>query len=134
MTRNHQGGQVRGLAREVAGSLNLGDVVRGVCSAAHAIVSEQVVVWLRSDDDGHLYAASDSEAENMDASGQEPIELGAGNVRRAARFGRTQGLVTSSLVDGSGARDRSEEHTSELQSLMRNSYAVFCLKKKLNTT
>src|SRR3546814_6251967 len=37
-------------------------------------------------------------------------------------------------------RDRSEEHTSELQSLMRISYAVFCLKKKkqqhyeLNTT
>src|SRR3546814_6544854 len=30
--------------------------------------------------------------------------------------------------------DRSEEHTSELQSLMRNSYAVFCLKKKKNQT
>src|SRR3546814_8387673 len=29
-------------------------------------------------------------------------------------------------------RDRSEEHTSELQSLMRISYAVFCLKKKIN--
>src|SRR3546814_8753369 len=28
-------------------------------------------------------------------------------------------------------RDRSEEHTSELQSLMRISYAVFCLKKKI---
>src|SRR3546814_10037003 len=28
------------------------------------------------------------------------------------------------------AIDRSEEHTSELQSLMRNSYAVFCLKTK----
>src|SRR3546814_8316497 len=28
------------------------------------------------------------------------------------------------------ATPRSEEHTSELQSLMRNSYAVFCLKKK----
>src|SRR3546814_5215178 len=27
-------------------------------------------------------------------------------------------------------QNRSEEHTSELQSLMRNSYAVFCLKKK----
>src|SRR3546814_2706700 len=27
--------------------------------------------------------------------------------------------------------ERSEEHTSELQSLMRNSYAVFCLKKKI---
>src|SRR3546814_10904951 len=30
--------------------------------------------------------------------------------------------------------DRSEEHTSELQSLMRISYAVFCLKKKKKTT
>src|SRR3546814_3740839 len=30
--------------------------------------------------------------------------------------------------------DRSEEHTSELQSLMRISYAVFCLKKKKTTT
>src|SRR3546814_1736932 len=30
----------------------------------------------------------------------------------------------------SGTCDRSEEHTSELQSLMRISYAVFCLKKK----
>src|SRR3546814_4167525 len=29
-----------------------------------------------------------------------------------------------------GVIPRSEEHTSELQSLMRNSYAVFCLKKK----
>src|SRR3546814_6657631 len=29
-----------------------------------------------------------------------------------------------------GYRDRSEEHTSELQSLMRISYAVFCLKNK----
>src|SRR3546814_4446329 len=33
-------------------------------------------------------------------------------------------------VDGSARQDRSEEHTSELQSLMRISYAVFCLKKK----
>src|SRR3546814_6208082 len=32
--------------------------------------------------------------------------------------------------DESGTKNRSEEHTSELQSLMRISYAVFCLKKK----
>src|SRR3546814_6467886 len=32
------------------------------------------------------------------------------------------------------ASGRSEEHTSELQSLMRNSYAVFCLKKKKTET
>src|SRR3546814_7644355 len=35
------------------------------------------------------------------------------------------------VVDiGGGSTERSEEHTSELQSLMRISYAVFCLKKK----
>src|SRR3546814_10369749 len=33
----------------------------------------------------------------------------------------------------SAINSRSEEHTSELQSLMRNSYAVFCLKKKKYT-
>src|SRR3546814_1011318 len=33
-----------------------------------------------------------------------------------------------------GDHPRSEEHTSELQSLMRNSYAVFCLKKKNKST
>src|SRR3546814_6538984 len=36
------------------------------------------------------------------------------------------------LAGHRGARVRSEEHTSELQSLMRISYAVFCLKKKTN--
>src|SRR3546814_4370708 len=42
-------------------------------------------------------------------------------------------LGQAQLVDqgvGAGAVARSEEHTSELQSLMRTSYAVFCLKKK----
>src|SRR3546814_8263792 len=35
---------------------------------------------------------------------------------------------------GTGVAARSEEHTSELQSLMRISYAVFCLKKKTENT
>src|SRR3546814_5813300 len=35
---------------------------------------------------------------------------------------------------GTSALTRSEEHTSELQSLMRISYAVFCLKKKTEQT
>src|SRR3546814_3951357 len=35
---------------------------------------------------------------------------------------------------GLGRKGRSEEHTSELQSLMRISYAVFCLKKKKKTS
>src|SRR3546814_5699027 len=36
--------------------------------------------------------------------------------------------------DGEAPAPRSEEHTSELQSLMRISYAVFCLKKKIKKT
>src|SRR3546814_9725663 len=55
------------------------------------------------------------------------VEVGAAGgvqrILRAARIGRGRGA-------GEG---RSEEHTSELQSLMRISYAVFCLKKKKNT-
>src|SRR3546814_9379461 len=40
-------------------------------------------------------------------------------------------LVAAGVIGSVGAqRVRSEEHTSELQSLMRISYAVFCLKKK----
>src|SRR3546814_5034840 len=39
-----------------------------------------------------------------------------------------------SIVTGLRPDHRSEEHTSELQSLMRISYAVFCLKKKKTTT
>src|SRR3546814_10911408 len=42
----------------------------------------------------------------------------------------TQGIVNRSR----GGNVRSEEHTSELQSLMRISYAVFCLKKKTQNT
>src|SRR3546814_2298957 len=39
-------------------------------------------------------------------------------------------FMVSSLRVRIGGKKRSEEHTSELQSLMRISYAVFCLKKK----
>src|SRR3546814_9540948 len=40
------------------------------------------------------------------------------------------GLQGPAMTTTSAIVPRSEEHTSELQSLMRNSYAVFCLKKK----
>src|SRR3546814_4917048 len=43
-------------------------------------------------------------------------------------------LVTQQRVQPDQPAARSEEHTSELQSLMRISYAVFCLKKKIKTT
>src|SRR3546814_2166647 len=53
-------------------------------------------------------------------------EAGAGLAR--SRIEREQPCVGGGRDDLLGAR--SEEHTSELQSLMRISYAVFCLKKK----
>src|SRR3546814_9111986 len=49
-------------------------------------------------------------------------------VRR--RHGLRPAAVDQGDVLGAEAPGRSEEHTSELQSLMRRSYAVFCLKKK----
>src|SRR3546814_14523367 len=43
------------------------------------------------------------------------------------------GQIRLTGANAAKALERSEEHTSELQSLMRISYAVFCLKKKTDT-
>src|SRR3546814_5716132 len=50
------------------------------------------------------------------------------NATRGGRVGFEQ--VRTGVIEQQERADRSEEHTSELQSLMRISYAVFCLKKK----
>src|SRR3546814_6740311 len=79
--------------------------------------------------------------------------FGSTDAERQAQIDRLKGaladtgvivpMVTTNLFsapvfkDGgftSNDRQRSEEHTSELQSLMRISYAVFSLKKKINNT
>src|SRR3546814_10550099 len=58
-------------------------------------------------------------------------------VDAAAEHNQVVGRVLADSLAGGGNESaieaRSEEHTSELQSLMRNSYAVFCLKKKTTT-
>src|SRR3546814_10411678 len=56
----------------------------------------------------------------------EPI----GAAERQARIARAQRLMRESGLSALLIEPRSEEHTSELQSLMRISYAVFCLEKK----
>src|SRR3546814_4640238 len=59
------------------------------------------------------------------------------NLGVVARYAdRVNVMYAGRIIETGRARDiyhRSEEHTSELQSLMRISYAVFCLKKKNNT-
>src|SRR3546814_8730275 len=85
-----------------------------------------------------------------DPRGRKPLALhrATAAVPRDSRHERLQPLVRAvrrpSRHEGHrpgrmhflvrGATSRSEEHTSELQSLMRISYAVFCLYKKTNNT
>src|SRR3546814_3091623 len=86
------------------------------------------------------------------AAAGRALEAGHGNVceadhdfarlRRSSAHGRPAGEVDPALRSrrharapescGTSGAQRSEEHTSELQSLMRISYAVFCLKKTNN--
>src|SRR3546814_1894708 len=55
------------------------------------------------------------------------LSAGLSSLRRADT------RVSTGAANGRASGVRSEEHTSELQSLMRISYAVFCLKKKTTT-
>src|SRR3546814_3005828 len=74
-----------------------------------------------------------SDAQNRPMRMTVTYDMGTG--REASREGFADGHVIDRVVGygiawHEGQLFRSEEHTSELQSLMRNSYAVFCLKKK----
>src|SRR3546814_4690072 len=90
--------------------------------------------------------AVQASATDLSPSGSNPSYLGeyhapAGACRASqATEGRSSCLASSSIACARWPRPcrrmiaaRSEEHTSELQSLMRISYAVFCLKKKKKT-
>src|SRR3546814_4372134 len=59
--------------------------------------------------------------------------LMSGSMALLADAGHNLSDVLSLVVAWAGVELRSEEHTSELQSLMRISYAVFCLKNKNKT-
>src|SRR3546814_8421773 len=61
--------------------------------------------------------------------GNDPVDLLARTIWGEARGEPVRGMEAVAAVVM-----RSEEHTSELQSLMRISYAVFCLKKKKKST
>src|SRR3546814_3116934 len=73
---------------------------------------------------------------SVSTGGVPPVDdvtrrLRALRIRVDCLFGPRRWLAGISPSTG-GRHGRSEEHTSELQSLLRISYAVFCLKKKTN--
>src|SRR3546814_1315735 len=71
-------------------------------------------------------------ARHLQRSGRVRAVEESGRVDRLSRLGQGVAAVPPGIKHTfwGGTVTRSEEHTSELQSLMRISYAVFCLKKK----
>src|SRR3546814_10820075 len=105
--------------------MRISDWSSGVCSSdltAHA--ARQAELHLRQ---GRI--ARSGQDELVDLLVQlEVVAQGAGLV--LAHHALVQLLNARDLGIGDVTAGRSEEHSSELQSLMRSSYAVFCLKKK----
>src|SRR3546814_10547802 len=76
---------------------------------------------------GFRYILSGMNAERI-LIGAECIGDAKWFIGKASAYAQERSLFGKPI----GTNQRSEEHTSELQSLMRISYAVFCLKKKKN--
>src|SRR3546814_6453902 len=77
-----------------------------------------------------LWAEGEASAEKPGLRGRRPLADDARGNRCVQGRAWRQDDAADLHRRGSHRRLRSEEHTSELQSLMRISYAVFCLKKK----
>src|SRR3546814_5980588 len=106
---------------KIAGSsLILGGTIAGCASTAPGTHTASA-----SDNDGAQYAAAAAKALSQDKDGKAIVAA-----EEAVAANPQDGAYRSLL----GQAYRSEEHTSELQSLMRISYAVFCLKKKKTQT
>src|SRR3546814_9930639 len=82
--------------------------------------SKNIYVQVIDDVAGRTLAA----ASTLDADLRSKLKTGADTDAAAA-----VGKLVAERAKKAGVKERSEEHTSELQSLMRLSYAVFCLKK-----
>src|SRR3546814_9623796 len=96
--------------------------------------------------DGIDRGAADGRAAARRGRGADPARSGQAAARQSGSGRAASGTIAFADAGGhppaedrgcrrsSGKGGRSEEHTSELQSLMRNSYAVFCLKNNKHTT
>src|SRR3546814_4444254 len=110
--REEQGGDRRHAARKA-------QRVLGILPHAEAILEDFLIGAVEARIDQPLGAAG--------ALAGDAFEMALAGGRAGENEGR--GREDRRLSRALGQGGRSEEHTSELQSLMRNSYAVFCLEK-----
>src|SRR3546814_9251958 len=94
----------------------------------NAIVENIPVGVCLFDGDLSLVAFNSEYAKLLDIP-RSLLEIGA-TFQDLVRFNAERGEYGGRPIDKDRKSTRSEEHTSELQSLMRISYAVFCLQKK----
>src|SRR3546814_4200832 len=106
--------------------MRISDWSSDVCSS-DLLLQGNGVIGVEVIDPDHLFAPFQQSQRRMEAD--EPC--GSGNKHGHSSSSLLLRLDQSCQRRRSGGNSmRSEEHTSELQSLMRISYAVFCLKKK----
>src|SRR3546814_10158769 len=133
--------------QKTAYDMRISDWSSGVCSSdLRVALHRDVEVAARLGDGAGAHVGAKHflghQGARVEPAAVEPQRLRIGNVGAESRRLRVRQIVGDRRLPGHAAPHRgkagideavhlrSEEHTSELQSLMRISYAVFCLKKK----
>src|SRR3546814_4683391 len=115
-----------GVMAGIGAAINTGAVTRGKSVAVIGCGGVGVAAIAGS----ALAGASPIIAVDIDAKKLEVAKkMGATHTVDSSKTDPVEEIARIAAETYPGADGRSEEHTSELQSLMRNSYAVFCLKK-----
>src|SRR3546814_6268054 len=99
----------------------------------HAVVPKRFLPPI-DEVEGSLYKAFEAMG-NRPVGGTQSIHASLATPTEAGMLSIAEqsAVLRIERITRNAKGDRSEEHTSELQSLMRISYAVFCLKKKTKT-
>src|SRR3546814_2445445 len=114
------------------------DFIRGVAGQTNLLALNAAIEAARAGEAGRGFAVVAQEVKTLAAQTAQATGQIAEQIRSIQAAAREAIAAMSTIRDGistvhlstENIRSRSEEHTSELQSLMRISYAVFCLKKK----
>src|SRR3546814_8376477 len=96
--------------------------------AKESLIAADLTIEGKIEGAGHVRIAGKFKGD-VNVQGDLTIEKGA----KLSGGVKAKKVMVAGELDGN-VESRSEEHTSELQSLMRSSYAVFCLKKKKKHT